>query len=147
MQRSAQLGTEYLSETECREVLRGTLVGRLLTFGERSPEVIAVTYALVFDEVIFQYPADPQLPDIAHRSVTFESHSFTPGHDDDRSVYLRGVLRLIDDPWDIQGLEIIAPWICSTPSTHLRYFSMPTTFMTGIRSSANTQEISHLRLI
>ena len=147
MPRLAQLATEQLSQAECREVLRSSRVGRLLNNAARYPRVVVVSYALVFDEVFFSWSSDRPFGQIGRLSVTFEAHADTSDRDDDRTVYLRDTLKLVDDPLEIEGLEIIAPWVYSNQSPHGTCYSIGTTYMTGVRSFASYREASRLRLV
>lgn len=115
--------TEILTEEECYELLRKTMVGRLAVDIAGRPEIFPINYVVTDDGIVFRSDAGTKLAGatLLHH-VALEIDGYEAGQRIAWSVVVKGWARQIEpmqDLYDAEDLPLF-PWVASLKPNFVR---------------------------
>ncbi|MFI6520949.1 pyridoxamine 5'-phosphate oxidase family protein [Spirillospora sp. NPDC050679] len=116
-------GLEVLDADECRSLLAGASLGRIVFTDRALPAVQPVTFALSGGDIVIRTFAASRLASAARNSVVaFEADEFDEAAPSGWSVVMVGHARLVSDPAELARLQDLAlsPWIDEADSRFIR---------------------------
>jgi nitroimidazol reductase NimA-like FMN-containing flavoprotein (pyridoxamine 5'-phosphate oxidase superfamily) len=97
---------DALSDDECRELLAGTEVGRVIVSIDALPAAFPVNYRLIDDAIVFRTaPGTKLTAALNHTVVGFELDEFDPATLSGWSVLVVGTSQVVSDPAGIARLD------------------------------------------
>ena len=126
---------EHLSEAECRDLLSGREVGRLVVVVDDEPHVFPVNYAFEGDSIVMRTDGGTKLRGATLRRVAFEIDDIDHGPPVcSWSVVAHGVGDDITDALDPQSEHartlLVTPWV---PGEHSQLIRVHHLVFTGRR--------------
>jgi nitroimidazol reductase NimA-like FMN-containing flavoprotein (pyridoxamine 5'-phosphate oxidase superfamily) len=123
---------EALSTRQCRELLSGVPVARVIFTDHALPAVLPLTIAVLHDAIYFRTTPDSRLAHLADGSVlTVQADSIDVVSRTGWSVVASGVAGIVADPAERANVEaIVEPW---APGDHSISVRIPLTSVSGRR--------------
>lgn len=122
-----------LSREECKVLLAGAGIGRVILTAHALPTALPVSYVVDGDDIIFRTGEGAKLA-AAHLGtvVAFEVDNFQPSLRIGWSVVVTGVAKVVTDPDDKRHMDAlgIPTWVAATST---RYVRLPATMVNGRR--------------
>lgn len=113
-------GVEHLAKSQCWELLKGQVIGRLGVVYAGHPEIFPVNYAVHNGSVVFRTAAGTKLAgSMPNAQVVFEIDGYDPHDEHAWSVILRGSAQQIAAPPESARLPL-QPWQAGTKDHFVR---------------------------
>ena len=129
-----------LSREECKVLLAGAAIGRVILTAHALPTALPVSYVLDGDDIIFRTSEGAKFA-AAHVGtvVAFEVDDFEPALRIGWSVVVTGVATVVTDPDEKPRMEAlrIPTWVAAASTQHVR---LPTTMLHGRRVARYSTE-------
>lgn len=103
---SSSPALDAISDDECRELLAGGEVGRVIVSIDALPAAFPVNYRLIDDVIVFRTAPGTKLTAALHHTVVgFEVDDFDPATRSGWSVLVVGTSQVVSDPVEIARLD------------------------------------------
>ena len=97
---------DAISDDECRDLLAGAQVGRVVLSIDALPAAFPVNYWLVDDSIVFRTaPGTKLTAALSHTVVGFEIDEIDPANSSGWSVLVVGTSNVVSDPAEISRLD------------------------------------------
>lgn len=131
---------EELGVDECRRLIAGGGVGRVVFAGEEGPAALPVNFGLLADEVVFRTAEDGVIARAVERqgaTIGFEVDHVDEALAEGWSVLIRGRAHRVADEHELAGVEglEVEPWAGGERNLYLRIVASE---MTGRRIRARS---------
>ncbi|WP_374009231.1 pyridoxamine 5'-phosphate oxidase family protein [Leifsonia sp. LS-T14] len=120
-----------LTRDECRELLKGGMLGRLATAAGGEPDIFPVNYYSDGDRILIRTAPGTKLLELTvHSAVAFETDGYT--EDEAWSVVVHGRARQLESQAEVDEADQVPlrPWI---PTLKYRYIHIDIDALSGRR--------------
>ena len=107
-------GLEVIPRQECLELLRGSVLGRVVVAMGALPAALPVTYALLGEDIVFMTGTGSKLEQAVRKAVVaFEVDQIDPAARTGWSILVTGWSSLLTHPQEIAAVRDLGlePWV------------------------------------